>query len=110
MTEPALEKGLILMAVPILLHRRREPSVDQLYASPELATLATLEMAADMAVLALAAVHPDIQDRDREPGEDTASVRAALAVIDLARSLGDALGRYRRALRRDAKRDSDMPF
>lgn len=98
------------MTTPIMLHRRREPSVEQLYGSPELASLAMLEMAADMAVLALAAVHPDIQDRDREPREDTASIRAALLVIDLTRSLGDALGRYRRALRRDSKRDNDIPF
>lgn len=98
------------MSLPILLHRRREPSVEQLYASPELASLATLEMATDIAVLALAAVHPDIQDRDREVHDDTESLRAALVVIDLARSLGDALGRYRRALRRDADRDNDTPF
>lgn len=98
------------MTMPILLHRRREPSVEQLYGSPELASLATLEMAADIAILALAAVHPDIQDRDRETRDDTDSLRAALVVIDLARSLGDALGRYRRALRRDNERDNDIPF
>ena len=98
------------MTMPLMLHRRREPSVEQLWGSPELASLALLEMAADMAVLALAAVHPELQDRDRESADDSASLRAALVVIDLARSLGDSLGRYRRALRRDAKRDNDIPF
>lgn len=89
------------MITPFMLHRRREPSVDQLRESPDLASLAMLEMAADIAILALTAVHPDLQDRDRETDDDDVSLRAALVVIDLARSLGDSLGRYRRALRRD---------
>jgi hypothetical protein len=96
--------------IPILLHRRREPSVEDLWADPELASLAMLEMATDMAILALAAIHPELQDRDRDPADDTASLRAAVAVIDLARSLGDSLGRYRCALRRDKDRNEDIPF
>ncbi len=98
------------MTMPTLLHRRREPSVEQLWATPELASLAMLEMAADMAIIALAAVHPDLQDRDRDTAEDSTSLRAALVVIDLARALGESLGRYRRALRRDRDRDADIPF
>lgn len=93
-----------------MMHRRREPSIEQLWVAPELASLAVLEVAAATAILALAAVHPEMQDGDRDPVDESEPLRAAVAVIELARDLRITLDRYRLALRRAARRDDDLPF
>ena len=94
----------------MIIHRRRQPTIEQLSVAPELASLATLEVAADTAILALAAAHPDLQDGDRDPADDSASLRAAFALIDVARALGHTLDRYHRALRRAENQNDDIPF
>lgn len=94
----------------MIIHRRRQPTIEQLSVAPELASLATLEVAADTAILALAAAHPDLQDGHGHPVDDSASLRAAFAVIDSARALGSTLDRYRWALRRAENQNDDIPF
>ena len=94
----------------MIIHRRRQPTIEQLSAAPELASLATLEVAADTAILSLAAAHPDLQDGDRDADDDTAPIRAAFALIDVVRALGHTLDRYRRALRRVERQNEDIPF
>jgi hypothetical protein len=87
---------------------RNELSIEQLWAAPELACLAVLDTAIDMAILAVASVHPELQDQER--AEPTAALRAATLVIDDARALGAAIARYRHVLRRDRDRADDLPF
>ena len=84
-------------------------SIEQLGSAPELAVLAVLEVAASTAVLALAAVYPELQDIP-DPADSTAATRAALSVIEHARALGGVLARYRRALLRQRQRDDLLPF
>lgn len=91
-----------------MIHRRTELTIEQLWAAPELACLAVLDAAIDMAILAIAAVHPELQDNDR--AEPTAALRAATLVIEDARALGAAITRYRLVLRRDRDRSDDLPF
>lgn len=83
-------------------------SVEQLWTTPELAVLAVLETAADTAVLALAAIYPEMQDM--HPDDDTDALRAALSVIEHARALRVTLNHYRRALVRARERDDALPF
>lgn len=90
------------------MNHRREPSVEQLWIAPELASLAVLEAAIDIAILAMVAVHPEIQDPDR--AEQTASLRAANIIIEDARALTAAIARYQLILRRVPDRVDDMPF
>jgi len=85
------------------------PSIEQLWTAPELAALAVLESAADMAVLALAAVYPEMHDIE-DPNDHTDAMRAALSVIEHARALGFTLPRYRLALIRAQERDDALPF
>ena len=94
----------------MIIHRRRQPTIEQLSVAPELASLATLEVAADTAILALAAAHPDLQEGDRNPADDSAVLRAAFALIDIARALGNTLDRYRWARRRAESQHDDIPF
>lgn len=91
-----------------MIQLRQEPSVDQLVVSPELAILALLETAADTAILALAATYPELQDP--HPTEESAALRAAVAVIDDARALSLTLDLYRLTLRRASRRDHELPF
>lgn len=72
------------------------PSFEQLSAAPELATLAVLETAATMAILALGTEYPELATDNfdqREPG-----LRAAIELIRLARAIDLAIARYRRTL------------
>ena len=90
--------------------RRRSdaPTVVDLFASPELASLSVLEVAAEIARLALVAAHPSAPDDDEVPLER----RAASAVINAAGDLTTAIERYRLALARARERDRDdlLPF
>lgn len=87
---------------------RRDLSIEQLWAAPELACLAVLDAAIDMAILAVASVHPELQDHDS--AEPTAALRAATVVIEDARALGASILRYRLVLRRPHDRADDLPF
>jgi hypothetical protein len=84
------------------------PSVQQLWVAPELAALAVLEVAADTAVLALAAVHPELHDLDDL--DDYPDLRAALDLIDTARAVAGCINRYRLALVLAQERDDLLPF
>ena len=85
-------------------------SIEQLESAPEIAVLAVLDAAAGTAVLALAAVYPELQDIPEPDDINAAATREALSVIEHARALGVALARYRRALLRDRLRDELLPF
>jgi hypothetical protein len=87
---------------------RHEPSVEQLLVAPELASLAVLEAAIDMAIVAIIAVYPEMQDQD--PADQTVSLRAATVVIEDGRTLAATMARYRRVLRRVHDRADDTPF
>lgn len=87
-------------------------SIEQLGFAPEFGVLAILDVAADTAVLALAAAHPELQGI-QDPDDNTTPTGAALAalsVIEHARALAVALARYRRGLLRERHRDDILPF
>lgn len=84
------------------------PSVEQLALAPELAALAILEAAADTAILALAAVYPEIQNLDEH--RDSFELRVALDVIDTARALAASVNRYSLAVQLARERDDLLPF
>ena len=89
--------------------RFSRPRLDDLYSAPELATLAVLEAAADVAVVALLAAHPDDDGLDDHPAAD---VLAARALVDAARDVATSVNRYRLALvlARERARDDLLPF
>jgi hypothetical protein len=85
-------------------------STAQLESAPEIAVLAVLDAAANTAVLALAAVYPELQDIPAPDDVNAAPTREALSVIEHARALRVAIARYRRALLRERLRDELLPF
>lgn len=84
------------------------PSLEQLCVAPELAALAVLEVAADTAVLALAAAYPEIEDCDERDGHP--ELRGALDIIDSARAVAACVNRYRLVLLLAQARDDLLPF
>lgn len=89
------------------------PRAEHLSAEPQLASLAVLQTAANVAILALGAEYPELACGDvdlREPLE----LRAAVDLIDLTRAVDAAIARYRRALaeRHEREREEDdlLPF
>ncbi len=84
------------------------PSVEELWVAPELAALAVLEVAADTAILALAAVYPELQELDKR--DDYPEIRRALDIIDTARAVAACVNRYRLALVVAQERDDLLPF
>lgn len=84
------------------------PSIEQLALAPELAAIVVLEAAAHTAILALAAVYPEIQNLD-ERG-DSFELRVALDIIDTAHALAASLNRYRLAVQLAQERDDLLPF
>ena len=85
------------------------PRLDDLHSAPELATLSLLEAAADVAIMALLAVHPDDDALDGDP---PAERRAACDLLDAARHVTASVNRYRLALvlARNRDRDELLPF
>jgi hypothetical protein len=83
--------------------------------APELATLALLDAALEVAVAALLAEHMTLLDDFRPPGRDGPVVELADVVCRRAGSLRRLLARYVRAVR-DAASDAavdplaDLPF
>ncbi len=84
------------------------PNVDDLHAAPQLAVLAILESNALVALLALGAAHPDLHDATDD--HDDSELRAALALLDAARTLAETVRRYRAAIALAAQRDELLPF
>lgn len=91
-----------------MIRHWRQPSVEQLWVAPELASLAVLDAAVDMAILAITAVYPEMADQD--PADQTAALRAATVVTEDARTLLASMARYRLILRRVPDRADDTPF
>lgn len=95
----------------------REPiAVRDLDAAPELAVLALLDLALQLANTALLAEHPALADDLRRPGEDGALTERARLVCVRASSLRVLVARYVRGARDAAGRrataeaDTDLPF
>lgn len=87
--------------------RWSRPRIDDLYAAPELAILAVLEIAVDVTLVALGAAYPE----DDLDGDDVAPERhAASRIEDAARELVGAINRYRLALVLARQRDRLLPF
>ena len=85
------------------------PRVEQLSAEPQLASLAILEAAANVAILALAAEHSELGDDDIQ--RDDHELHAALDLVDLARAIGITIMRYRRALAESRRNEQRLlPF
>ncbi len=84
------------------------PSLTQLAIAPELATLVVLEVAADTAILVLAALHPEIQDLDTH--DDSPELRVALDIIEAARTVAAHVNRYKLALHLARVRDNPAHF
>ncbi len=93
-------------AIPRAVHL---PHVDDLYAAPELAVLAVLETNAHVAVIALGAAHPDLQDVD-DADTEALKLHAAIAILDAARTLAETINRYRLAIVLAEQRDELLPF
>lgn len=67
-----------------------------------------LEATAHVAVLALGAAYPEMHDLDDDT--DAIELRAAVAILDAARNLGENIHRYRLALALLRERDELLPF
>ena len=82
-------------------------TAERLASCPEIAALAVLDTALDVSVFALLAACPELHD-----GHLTfRRSRVALEIVDLARALGCALRRYRRAvITPDRRERDDLPF
>ena len=85
------------------------PPVAALGLAPELAALALLEAALDVACAALVAAQPELlRPDDFEPATDAAQVAATL--VQQARALRGNVNRYRIALVIDPGPDGPIPF
>ena len=89
------------------------PRVEHLSAEPQLASLAILETAANVAILALAAEYPELASDDvdlREPPE----LGPAVDIIELALAVDRTIARYRCAVaeryEREREEDELLPF
>ena len=85
------------------------PPVAQLCVSPELAALALLEAALEVARAALVAAQPELLRPDVfEPSTDSAQVAARL--VEQALAVRGTINRYRAALVLDPGPDGPIPF
>jgi hypothetical protein len=85
------------------------PPVVALGAAPELAALALLEAALEIASAALVAAQPELLRPDVfEPS--TESARVATMLVEQARALRGTVNRYRFALVADPELDGPIPF
>lgn len=85
------------------------PPVAALGVAPELAALALLEAALEIACAALVAAQPELlRPDDFEPSTDSALVAATL--VEQARALCGSVNRYRLALALDPGPDGPIPF
>lgn len=90
--------------------RFRRPRVEDVYAAPELATLAVVEAALDVSLIALVAAHPDDHELEEDP--PLPERVAARALVEAVHDVAAALNRYRLALTLERVRERDrlMPF
>lgn len=93
------------------------PTVPELVAAPELAALALLDHALDLAVSAVVAEHMNLIDDLRRPGADGPLVERGRLVCARAASLRLVVARYVRAARAATRPsdprddpDTDLPF
>ena len=86
------------------------PTVRQLGAAPELATLAILEAAIQTAIPALLTAQPELLAADPDAGGSSSCSRCADQAIQLGLELRAAINRYRLALADDPERDHPLPF
>jgi hypothetical protein len=87
----------------------RLPTCHELVCAPELAILTSIEMALDVALVALVAAQPELHPT--ADGYDAASTPAAVAadhIIVCAQTLAVAIADYRAALRDPSH--NDLPF
>lgn len=83
------------------------PTAHELVCAPELAILAAVESALDIAIVAVVAAQPELQpSADGRDALSTAAALAADAVVEAARALVLAIADYRAAL----LHLSDLPF
>ncbi len=79
--------------------RPRLPTPDEIARSPELAILAAIENALDIAIVALVAAQPELQPTaDQHDATSTAVASAADLVVTCTQSLAAAIADYRAAL------------
>jgi hypothetical protein len=84
------------------------PTPDEIASAPELAILAAIEAAADLAIVALVAAQPELRPTaDRHDAVTTVAADAADRVIASAQALAVAIGDYRLALCAPA---GELPF
>jgi hypothetical protein len=83
------------------------PRIVEVYDAPQLAVLAVLEAALDVAAVTLVAAHP----YDLEPDDFLVDDRAARALLEAVHEVAAAIARYRLALAlaRDGA-ERDLPF
>lgn len=92
-------------------HEEWRPTPPEIDHAPEVALLAVLDHALDIAAAAVVAAHPNLLDDEpfyRQLGRP--EMKAADAILTRARRLRDALNRYRRAvaaLRASTDREPD---
>lgn len=87
---------------------RRLPTAPELAYAPELAVLAAVESAVDIAIVALVAAQPELQpNADGRDLVSTDAAAAADAVIGRAQALALAIADYRAALH---DQHDDWPF
>jgi hypothetical protein len=85
------------------------PPVEQLGVAPELAALALLEAALEVASAALVAAQPELmRPDDFEPSTDSAIIASRL--VEQSRALRGTINRYRIALILDPGPDGPPPF
>lgn len=85
----------------------KRPRIVEVYDAPQLAVLAVLEAALDVAAVTLVAAHPDDPDPDLARYDD----RAARALLEATHLAGEAIDRYRVALALAREHGGiDLPF
>ncbi len=85
------------------------PTCRELVRAPELAILAVVENAIDVAIVALVAAQPELQPAaDQRDDVDSSVAVAADHLIAAAQALAAAVATYRVALR--DRRDDELPF
>ena len=86
----------------------RLPTCRELVCAPELAILAAIEAALDVAIVALVAAQPELQPTaDQRVAISTMGAETADDVIGCAQALATAIAAYRDALRDEPP---DLPF
>lgn len=88
------------------------PTPSDLVNHPELAVLSILDTAAQTAIRALAAVHPELQESDPDYADDGTALLPSIAhcLVIQARSLSHVLDSYRQVVEQASRAGSDLLF